>query len=51
MGRDSNELVNVGAKVNLDHVSILEHDVGVVGQGREVANAVVDGDAARKSDS
>ena len=51
VGGNGDKLVNVGSKVNLDHVAVLENHIGVVGQRREVANAVVHGDATREGNA
>ena len=45
---NGDKAVDVSSKINLDHVALLNDDVGVAGQGGEVADAVVHGDAAGK---
>ena len=51
VGRDGNKLIQVSTEINFDHVSVLKDDIGVVGERREVTNAIVHGDAARERDS
>ena len=48
---DGDELVDVRAHVDLDHVAVLQHHVGVVEQRREVADAVVHADAGGERDA
>jgi hypothetical protein len=43
--------VDVRAHVDLDHVAVGEHDIGLGDERREVADAVVDRDAGREGDS
>ena len=51
MCNNSNEAINVGTHVNLDHVAILKNHIRFTVQGWKVADAIVDRDAARKSNS
>ncbi len=48
---DCDEAVDVSAEVDLDHVALLDNDIGVAAQWRKVADTVVHRDATRKGNS
>ena len=51
MSNHGNETVNVGAKVDLDHVTVGQDGVGLGFEGRVVADHIVYGYTCREGDS